>query len=89
MGLFSYSGLIFSGRLGSDKNGSLFAVCLWWFWYSMDQKIKSLTGVFMESELMVFSLIPCFDFPHGVFLFSIGGILMKIIFKAPSAKISY
>lgn len=38
MGPFNYPGLLVKMNLESDKDGSLFGGCLWWLWYSREQK---------------------------------------------------
>ena len=54
-------------------------------WY---EKIYSRIGIFMESKLIVFSLIPPLLFHVVSFYCSLVEILMKVIFKIPFSKIS-
>lgn len=87
MGLFNHPALIFLESAGSDKDGSLFGSFLWWFWYSVVQKIYSLIVVFMESKLTVFSLMPPLFFHLLSFYYPLVEILIKVIFKSPFSKI--
>ena len=69
------------------RQGWIFGSFLWWFWYSVVQKIYSLIIVFMESQLTVFSLMPPLSFHRLSFYYPLVEILIKVIFKSPFSKI--
>lgn len=71
----------------ADKDGALFGSFLWWFWHSVVQKIYSFIVVFMESKLIVFSLMSPLLFHTVSFYSPLVEILIKVIFKSPFSNI--